>query len=290
MKGAPMLRLICLVAGLAIGLPGLAQTTEAPSVAQEQELEIRLWRVLRLGDLMPIMRDEALAEAEVMRESLFERGGDDRWLDIVARIHETGRLERLLRRGLQEAMATEPPALIEEALAFYETSLGQRLIGLETSARQVMLDSDAEALAKTRFAKAASHGIPRVEQIGRLIEKADLVGPNVAGGMNAALAFSRGFDEGGGYLAPMTEAQMLSDAWAQEPLIRAETLGWMEAYLFLAYSPLNDAELERYTTFSASPAGRTLAHVLFAGFDRLLAQTSRDMGLAAAGQIEGRKL
>lgn len=290
MKDPPMLRLICLVVGLAVGLPGLAQTTETPAATEAQDLEERLWQVLRLGDLMPIMRDEALSEAEAMQGGLFERGGDGRWIDIVARIHETGRLEGLFRQGLQEAVTEESPALIDEALAFYETSLGQSLVGLETSARQVMLDKDAEAEAKARFAKAASHGVPRVEQIGRLIDEADLVGPNVAGGMNAALAFSRGFDEGGGYLTPMTDAQMLSDAWAQEPLIRAETLGWMEAYLFLAYSPLNEAELERYIEFSASPAGRTLAQVLFAGFDELFAQTSHDMGLAAAGQIEGRKL
>lgn len=290
MKDPPMLRFICLVVGIAVGTPGLAQTTEPPPVSRQQDLEERLWQVLRLDEMMPIMRDEALAEAESMQVGLFERGGDGRWIDIVSRIHKTERLERLFRQGLQKAVSAESPAAIEKALAFYQTALGKSLIGLETSARQVMLDDVAEAEAKARFAKAASHNTPRVEQITRLIEDADLVGPNVAGGMNAALAFSRGFDEGGGYLTPMTEAQMLADAWAQEPLIRAETLGWMEAYLFLAYSPLSEAELERYIVFSASSEGQTISRVLFAGFDRLFAQTSRDMGLAAAGQIEGRKL
>lgn len=285
-----MLRMICLAIGFAIGMPAIAQTTETAPPAEEQMLDTRLWQVLQLEDLMPIIREEALEEARAMQGTLFQRGGDSRWIDIVGRIHQTQRLERVFRKGLRDALAAEPADLIDEALAFYETSLGQRMIGLETSARQAMLDNDAEAEAKAHFAKAASYDVPRIEQINRLIEKADLVGPNVAGGMNAALAFSRGFKEGGGYLTPMTEAQMLSDAWAQEPLIRAETLGWMEAYLFLAYSPLNDAELEHYIEFSASPAGQRLSAVLFAGFDRLFARTSHDMGLAAAGQIEGRKL
>lgn len=285
-----MLRMIFLAVGIAAGLPAMVHANRTAPAAETQTLQARLWQVLQLGDLMPVIRNEALAEAVKMQDSLFQRGGDNRWEQIVAHIHETGRLEQLLRDGLQEAVADEQAALIEEALAFYETALGQRLIGLEVSAREVILDTQAEADAKANYAHAAAMDLPRIAQIGQLIDKADLIGPNVAGGMNAALAFSRGFNEGGGYPMPMSEAQMLSDAWAHEPLLRARTLGWMEAYLFLAYSPLSDAELDRYIEFASSSAGRALADTLFGGFDKLFEWTSYEMGLAAAGQIQGRRL
>ncbi|RJE83106.1 DUF2059 domain-containing protein [Paracoccus onubensis] len=285
-----MLRMIFLAVGIAAGLPAMVHANRSAPVAEVQTLQARLWQVLQLGDLMPIIRKEALTEAVKMQDSLFQRGGDNRWEQIVAQIHETGRLEQLLRDGLQEAVADEQAALIEEALAFYETSLGQRLIGLETSAREVILDMEAEADAKANYAHAAGMELPRIAQIKRLIDKADLIAPNVAGGMNAALAFSRGFNEGGGYPMPMSEAQMLSDAWAHEASLRAETLDWMEAYLFLAYSPLSDAELDRYIEFAGSSAGQALADTLFGGFDKLFEWTSYEMGLAAAGQIQGRRL
>lgn len=285
-----MFRTICLVAALMLGQPGFAQGPDLPMSTEVAAQEEQLWQVLQLAELMPIMQDEARAEAETMEATMFERGGDGRWIEIVAEIHDPKRLEGLFRAGLAKALADVPADRIAEALDFYQTALGQRLVGLETSARVVMLDPDAEVDAKASFATAASRADPRADQIRRLIDDADLVDPNVAGGMNAALAFARGFDDGGGYPMPMTEAQMLTDVWSQEPAIRAETLGWMEAYLFLAYSPLTDDEVEAYIRFAASPGGRVLSEVLFQAFDAQFVQTSRDMGFAAAGQLTGREL
>lgn len=289
-KFCQMLRMIFLAVGIAVSLPGLAHAKRPVPVAEAQMLQARLWQMLKLGDLMPIIRSEALAEAADMQDSLFQRGGDHRWEQIVAGIHESWRLEQLLRNGLQEAVSDEQVLLIEEAVAFYETSFGQRLVDLEISTRGVLLDTDAEFAARESYAHAASADLPRIAQIDRLIAEADLIGPNVAGGMNAALAFARGFNEGGGYPAPRSEAQMLSDAWEREPMLRAETLRWMEVYLFTAYSPLSDAELDRYIDFARSSAGQALTDTLFGGFDKLFEWTSYEMGLAAAAQIQGHRL
>ncbi|MDP5307898.1 DUF2059 domain-containing protein [Paracoccus spongiarum] len=254
------------------------------------QVDLRLWRVRRLAELMPILRDEALAEARTMLDTLRDGGAGIGWLDSVARIHEPARLEALFRAALRRPAAGVPEARLQAALDFYETDLGRRLVGLETTARRAMLDPDAEALAREAFATAASRNDPRVGRIGRLIEEADLIGPNVAGGLNAAVAFSRGFSDGGGFDMPMTEDQMLADAWSQEAEIRAATLGWMEAYLMLAYSPLSDAELDRYIGFAGSPEGQALSALLFEGFDAIFLQTSRDLGLAAAAQMQGSEL
>lgn len=284
-----MFRIIFFACAMMIGLPTVAQTDRSVT-AQTQSLQTRLWRALELSDLLPIMRAEALSEAAAMQDALFERGGDNRWKQIVEEIHETGRLRQLFLDGIEDAVTEGRAELITEAVRFYESALGKQVISLEFSARKLFLDSEAESGAKAAFATAANSSRPRVAQISRLIDDAKLVDPNVAGGMNAAFAFAQGYNDGGGYQSPKTEAQLLSDAWAQEPLIRAETLGWMEAYLFTAYSPLSDAELDRYIAFASSPAGQALAEVLFAGFDSLFERTSYEMGLATAAQIQGHKL
>ncbi|MBU3029778.1 DUF2059 domain-containing protein [Paracoccus marinaquae] len=290
-----MFRTLCLAAAVVLTQSAAAQEPAGPGippagVVPAHEVASRIWAALDMQALMPILRDEALAEAEAMQENLPESGADRGWLEAVAQIHEPERLAELFRAGIADRLSLYPDQRLDGALAFYEAEFGQRLVGLETSARRAMLDPDAEALAREAFSTAASHQEARVEQIGRLIEVADLIGPNVAGGLNAAVAFSRGFAEGGGFDMPLSEEQMLADAWSQEPEIHSETLGWMEAYLMLAYSPLSDAELERYIGFAASPEGHGLAALLFSGFDRLFQQTSRDLGLAAAGLMRGRDL
>lgn len=292
-----MLRLFLAVIGLATALPGLAQTSgdlarpaEAAGPQDAFSRETRIWQQLQMGALMPILQDEALAEADAMQDSLSGRGGDGRWMRQVGAIHDPARLESLFRAALDRALADVPARLIDAALDFYATSLGGRLIGLETSARQVMLDPDAEAEARARFDDAVSQEVPRASQILRLIDAADLIAANVAGGLNASLAFSKGFAEAGGYPMPMTEAEILSEIWAQEDDIHTDTRDWMQAYLYLAYSPLSDVELERYIVFAGSSEGKALTRVLFAGFDALYRQTSHDMGIAVAGQLEGREL
>lgn len=290
-----MFRTLCFVAALCLGQGAAAQDgsrSGMPEAAEPaaREMVARVWEVLDFEALMPILRDEAMAEADTMQSSLPGGGTGDGWLAAVATIHDADHLGSLFRAGLLRRLSDHPDPRLDAALAFYESELGQRLVRLETTARRAMLLPDADETARAAFAEAASRGDPRVEQIGRLIDEADLVGPNVAGGMNATVAFSRGFADGGGFDMQMSEAEVLADAWAQEPELHSETLGWMEAYLMLAYAPLSDAELERYIGFAGSPAGQALAALLFAGFDRLFRQTSYDLGLAAARQMQGRDL
>ncbi|MDB6178852.1 DUF2059 domain-containing protein [Paracoccus sp. Z330] len=280
------------LAGVLTG-PGRSAAVPLTRVEVQSPAQLeRIWQDLDMTALMPILHDEALVEAELMQQDMSGRTDSARWLEIVSRIHAPQRLKQHFFVGATQALDTRPrdDDDIERALAFYETELGQRIIGLETAARLAMLDPGAESAARDAFLDAASHGHPRVGQIARLIDDADLVGPNVAGGMNALMAFSRGFAEGDGFDMAMTEQQILSDAWAQEPEIRAQTLGWMEAYLLLAYSPLSDRELEEYIDFAGSPEGRALSSVLFAGFDALFQQTSWNLGFAAAGHLQGRDL
>ena len=292
-----MLRCLIIAGAFALPIaltgPGLTQTPApevVPQQSSEQAMIDDLWQVLRLGELMPILRDEALVQGNEMAETMFGRAGMDSWNQTIARIHDPARLEGMLRRALSTAMVARDPVDIASATAFYETPLGRRVVQLETSARKALLVEGVEDDAKAAFARGTISKAPRIAQIRRLLDDADLVEPNVAGALNAALAFSQGFLEGDGYQMPMSAEQLLSDVMAQEPTIRQDTVAWLEAYLLFAYSPISDQELDEYTVFASSAEGKALANLLFSAFDAVFSETARDMGLSAAGQMEGRSL
>ncbi|MBC9246031.1 DUF2059 domain-containing protein [Paracoccus sp. 11-3] len=276
-----MLRLICLGAALLVADTGLGQGPD---------LTTRLWHVMEMDDLMPILRDEAVAEADDMQENLFQRGGNGGWQRNVQVIHQPDRLAQLFRKGLDNALPQMDQKRVAEGLTFYETPLGRRMLELESVARVAIMDDKAAQAATAAFVVEEERRSHRAAQIERLIDSADLVGPNVAGGMNAVIAFSQGFDQAGGYDMPMGEAEMLGDAWQQEAQLAVNTEDWLEGYLLLAYAPLSDEELDTYIDFAASAEGQALSGLLFAGFDAVFRQTSYELGVAAAAQLSGREL
>lgn len=279
---------------------GGGEAVDRAERAPAEEVE-RIWRVMQLEGLMPVLRAEAVHDAERMQADGAVPGrpvdgagaGDGSgadWAGLVGRIHEPARMEALLRHGLAEALPRADPQLIDRALAFHASDLGRRVIGLEVSARRALLEAGVEEAARADFADAIRAGEPRAVGIRDVIRRADLIAPNLAGAMNAALAFSRGFERGGGFDMPPTEQEMAAAAWAQRDQIEAEAGAWLEAFLRLAYDPLTDAELTRFADHAVSAEGQALSRVLFAGFDAVFDRTSYDMGLAAALQGRGEAL
>ena len=283
-----MLRFLSLCLMIALAGPGHAQP-RAP-LPQHQQTAVAVWEVMRLDNLAPILREEAVAEGTEMAAAMFPRGGTGRWVDGIRAIYDPARIRTLFVAGIAAAMPAARPVDVQKGLAFYGTAFGQRVLALEASARVAMLDADVEATARDAFARAVRQRDPRAARIIRLIQVADLIEPNVAGGLNAAVAFSRGFQAGGGFAMPLSDGEIVRDAWAQESQLRADTEGWIGAYLFYAYAVLGDAELDRYIAYAGSAEGQALSRLMFAGFDAVFAQTSHDMGLAAAAELQGRQL
>ncbi len=249
-----------------------------------------LVEALSLADLMQVISDEAIDIGGETAETMFPGEVTTGWQDEIARINHPERLTALFRDALARALALEDPALIDAALRYFDSDFGRRLVALELSARRAMLDEDVEASAYGAYSDALGRNDPRIGLIAEMIAAADLLESNVAGALNGVLAFSRGFELAGGYGAPMTESELIADVWAQEPQLRAETEGWLNAYLMLAYGPLNDAEMRDYIAFSTRPEGKALSRALFTAFDEMFAITAYETGLRAAGKIVGQEL
>ena len=105
--------------------------------------------------------------------------------------------------------------------------------------------------------------------------------------MNSSLAFYEGLATAESLEGEWTMDRILSTVWEQEAEIRADTREWIYPYLTLAFEPLPSEAIEDYIDLSESAAGRALNASLFAAFDILFVDISRDMGAAAATYLEG---
>ncbi|WP_405405535.1 hypothetical protein [Paracoccus sp. Ld10] len=285
-----MLTILGLLAALAPSVPASMQPSDIRLVQVQADASDRIWQILDLAALMPILQEEALTEAARMEGEGLIAGGGLPWARVVGRIHDVSRMEALFRSGVRDAAARMDPLLVDRALSFHGSGLGRRVIRLEGSARRALLEDGVEDQARADFARALRDHDPRAEKIVQLIDGADLIAPNVAGGLNAAIAFSRGYAEGGGFDMAPDSQQLMAEAWAQRDQIEAEATAWLQGFLMLAYGPLSDDELSDYSLHAASPEGQALSQLLFAGFDRVFGQTSYDMGMAAALRGQGQQL
>lgn len=271
---------------LAIAPPALAETSAEPPAAEASVDQ--LVEVLQLDALFQVLSEEGLAHGGTLKTDMFPSGGGAGWDAEVSRIYDVARLRGDFGAALEQALGADPEALAE-ITAFFASDLGQRILALEIEARRAFLDTAAEEAAQVAADDAAAARDPRVAQLRRMIEAADLLEMNVAGALSGNLAFMTGMAETGAYGA-VPDDQILSDVWGQEDQIRADTQTWLYSYLGLAYHPLTEAELESYIAFWESPAGRRLNAALFAAFDTVFRDVSLELGKAAGIAMQGRDI
>lgn len=272
-------------------LPAHAQTdaqTDAQPDAQAGTAAAVI-AAMRLPEMIEVLRDEGIAYGRTLEDDLFPgRGGED-WLRAVDLVYDAETMMRRFEAGLVAALG-EDAATAAAATAFFGDARGQQLMTLEIEARRALLDPTVEEAARVRAAEMAADADPRMAALRDFAEANDLIEANVQGALNANLAFFRGMADVGAFGAAMTEDEMLSTVWGQEAEVRAETEAWLFPYLALAYGPLADADLQAYTDFSRSEAGRRLNAALFAAFDAVFAPISYDLGRAAGQQLLGQDI
>lgn len=269
-----------LAVALALGLAAAAAA--APAAAQERT--DALWEVLGMGELLAIMRDEGLSYgADLGADLLGDRGGAA-WTATVEAVYDVARMEETLRGDLGAALSD---AEIGEVVAFFTTPEGERIVGLELSARRAMLDDDVEDTASLGWRELRAEGGPRWDLLTRFAEVNDLIESNVAGALTANYAFYMGLVDGNAFDAPLPEQELLADVWGQEPDVREDTVDWVYSFTSLAYRPLSDDEFAAYVEFADSPGGQALNAALFTAFNELFTGISRDLGLGAARFLAG---
>jgi hypothetical protein len=246
-----------------------------------------LYDALRLTEMVGIMREEGLAYGTQIGADMFGATPPADWITTVEAIYDPARMEAQVIAALAEATAGQDLGPI---VAFFTSEPGATFIDLEVSARRALLDDEVEQMAKEAAAVALADETPLAAQVGRFVAVNDLVETNVVGAMNSTYAFYLGLMDGGGFPAEMTEDDILSDVWAQEPQIRANTEEWVYSFLLLAYGPAAEGDLEAYIAFSETDPGRAANRAVFAAFDGVFEDISLALGRAAARYMATQEL
>jgi len=283
--------LLAIILGLgpvALALRVAAETPGDPQLVQNT-VDIRIAALsdtMMMGQVMAVMREEGLVYGRTLEDEMFSGRGGARWQAIVALIYDADQMRHRFDVALSRELGAAGDDLgqIEE---FFRSEQGQRFLKLEIDARRALLDQAAEDAAKVAWADMAADDTTRSQLIRRFAEVNDLIESNVMGALNSNLAFYRGLAAAGSFPDEMTEEQMLSDVWGQESQIRSETENWLFPFLALAYQPLSDEDIEAYTAFSDSAAGKRMNAALFVAFDDVFTQISEELGKAAALQMQG---
>lgn len=270
-------------------LPVFLMLLAAAPLRAEPRVVGPLVAALDLDRLIAVMRREGLAYGDDLAAELFPDDSGPRWQGAVAAIHDPARMKATVVEALDAELAGHP-AELSDATAFFAGAAGRRIVGLELSAREALLDDATREAAELAFEDMQATAPQRVVLLDRFAAVNDLVESNVAGALNSNLAFYRGMLAGGSADVATAERDMLADLWAQEPQIRDETVIWLYPYLAMSYDTLSDAELQAYIDFSRSAAGQKLNRALFAAFDRMLSAQAYDLGVAVARHLQGQDI
>ncbi len=276
---------VALGLGLAGPVPLRAETVQAPRGGAE----VSLSEALQIGAVIEVLREEGLAGAADIASGFGTGQGGAGWQASVEAIYDPVRMQQVFDDVLTARLAGAPEETAL-AIAFFTSDLGTRALKLEVEARQALLDPDTEAAARFHWEDMVAAHDPRVTALSRFAEINDLVDSNVSGALNSNLAFYQGLASAGGPLDELSEADILGMVAADEEATRASTTEWLFPFLALAYQPLSDEELQAYTDFSDSPAGRRVNAAMFEAFDRLFVQISRELGQAAGREMAGQDI
>jgi len=278
-KGMLMIRFLA-----AIGLYFSALTA---SFAQSSAPIDTLFEALGFPEIIAVMREEGIVYGAAMEEDLFQRTGGLRWRAMVEAIYDLDRMTRIVRNRMDSELAAED---LKPMIDFFLSDLGRQIVSLEVSARTAMLQDGVEEAGNDAYRALKDSGGARLGLLDDFVTASDLIESNVVGAMNSNYAFYTSLADGGAFPDMLTQDQILTDVWSEEDAIRDDTRLWVYSYLTLAYQPLSDAELQAYTAFFKTDAGRALNNAIFAAFDEMFVAISQALGQGAAQFLAGEEL
>lgn len=218
-----------------------------------------------IPELIAAFSSEGIENGAAVDAGILNGQGGNVWAETVRRLYDPLRLEEEVRSAFAETLDDDVAA---QALLFYQSDIGARVIELEVQARQAMLNKDLEAAA-TSAPSAQS------DAITEFLEARDLIARNTDAAMAAQSAFFAGMAATSTQPAPPPETD------AQRELMMAETERWLRGYYALAQSPLSPDDVAIYTAFWDTDVATALDDALFEAFGTSYATLSFGLGQAA---------
>ncbi|APX11501.1 DUF2059 domain-containing protein [Tateyamaria omphalii] len=187
------------------------------------------------------------------------------WADTVARLYDPQRMESELRLVMAEEL---DPAIAEQALLFFDSALGERIITLEVEARRAFMDDSVEEAAKS--AQSASG-----EMVTDYLLTRNLIERNTDVAVAAQAAFLDGMADASGLSGDPPDMERL------RARVLIDTESWLRGYNALVQSALSEDDIAIYTAFWETEVGAQVDDALFLAFGQSYTTLSYALGQAA---------
>lgn len=244
----------------------LAVTTLSAQADTEAD---RLVDAMGIPALIAAFSQDGLASARDLNAGFLNGQGGDVFAETVRRLYDPARLEPELRAGM---IAAIDPNDARQALMFFASAQGQRIIALEVQARQAMVEDRLEEAAKAASAQADP-------EVVELLSMRDLVDRNTDVSIASQTAFFEGLATAAG------QSDMAPDIEGQRGQMAEESRAWLTGYYMLVASALEENDLDTYIAFWETDVGRAVDDALYEAFEDSYVDLS-----FALGQLVGRLL
>jgi len=249
-----------------------------PVQAIEKTEVNRLVQVLNLKDLFQELQNEGVtAGIEMLKE---EGQQSQEWVSKLNEIYSSDSMQEFFRNELLKLNIFED---VENAIDFYETTFGKKLIKNELTTRRILKSELGKAEAKKIFNQLKYFKPNRLKVYQKIIEENHYIEDNVSSSMNSNLAFYQGYS----LSLPsdkqrLLEAEIISKIWANEIETRKRMTDWVMSFTSYNYQVLTNNELNNLLDFSKSLPSKRLNNTINYILDKAFEDQSYRLGQAFA--------
>ncbi len=255
-----------------------AQSAPKDNLAAKMAALEPLFQATRFRALVAQSAQSNIDSADDVARDMFGAVPVTDWHDQIAAIHDA---DVMAEKFLSNFAATFDMAHYDEALAFWTSDLGQTIIVTELSARKAFEDELLKQAAIDAYQEIAAARGPRQQAIERLVTANGFLDKNLQLKMNLSYVFISELAHNSDRFAGQGDEDLLRMIWQNEGDYRMEVTEWVYGFSALALQPLEVAEIDLYTDFGETEAGRSYMLALFAAYE----MTYRDVTRAFAGVI-----
>lgn len=238
----------------------------------------RLLELMRFDQLAEVSREEGISGNASVLEDFGLTSNEAFWLEELDVIFDEGKTEEMFRTSFAKAYNQRS---IVDAIAFLGSEAWMRAYDLQIDTSLLLTDPALEEAAVIHYWEHIENNSPRVPLIEDLVASTDLVEQNIAGAMNAMLAFNRGMTFVSSDLGYPDE-EMIALLYASETELRLEISEWLHAYYLVAYLPLTEADISQQIEFWTSQAGQDISAAMMLSYDVVHNDQSFAVGRALA--------
>ena len=249
-----------------------------PVQAIEKTEVNRLVQVLNLKDLFQELQNEGVtAGIEMLKE---EGQQSQEWVSKLNEIYSSDSMQEFFRNELLKLNIFED---VENAVDFYETTFGKKLIKNELTTRKILKSELGKAEAKKIFNQLKYFKPNRLKVYQKIIEENHYIEDNVSSSMNSNLAFYQGYS----LSLPsdkqrLLEAEIISKIWTNEIETRERMTEWVMSFTSYNYKDLTNNELNNLLDFSKSLPSKRLNNTINYILDKAFEDQSYRLGQAFA--------